>query len=132
MEALKVWCGAQLAERKVEPNSGLGKAITYLLKHWEKLTLFLRKAGAPLDNNLCTAARGSAEIMPPAGLCRVGVVECRSSRRIAGSRFSVWRHNHRLSRKASKGSGGRKWSGARPDEVACASARSFNCISACR
>jgi hypothetical protein len=26
------------------------------LKHWEPLTLFLRKAGAPLDNNLCERA----------------------------------------------------------------------------
>jgi hypothetical protein len=25
-------------------------------KHWEKLTLFLRQAGAPLDNNLCERA----------------------------------------------------------------------------
>jgi hypothetical protein len=43
----------QFAERKVEPNSGLGQAITYLQKHWSKLTLFLEKAGVPLDNNLC-------------------------------------------------------------------------------
>jgi len=35
------------------------------------LTTFLREAGAPLDNNIVTAARGSAEIMPTAGLCRV-------------------------------------------------------------
>ena len=40
----------------VEPNSGLGKAIGYRLKHWEKLTLFLRRAGAPLDNNICERA----------------------------------------------------------------------------
>jgi len=40
----------------VEPNSGLGQAIAYLLKHWEKLTLFLREPGAPLDNNLCERA----------------------------------------------------------------------------
>ena len=32
--------------------------MTYLLKHWEPLTLFLRKPGAPLDNNACYAARG--------------------------------------------------------------------------
>lgn len=51
MEALHVWLEAQLAERKTEPNSGLGKAITYLLRHWQGLTLFLREAGAPLDNN---------------------------------------------------------------------------------
>ena len=37
----------------MEENSPLGKAINYLLKHWVALTLFLRKAGAPLDNNLC-------------------------------------------------------------------------------
>jgi hypothetical protein len=27
-----------------------------MLKHWERLTLFLRKAGAPLDNNVCERA----------------------------------------------------------------------------
>ena len=56
MEKLKVWLGVQFAERKVEPNSGLGKAISYLLNHWEKLTLFLRVPGAPLDNNLVERA----------------------------------------------------------------------------
>jgi len=52
MEQLHHWLEAQFAERKTEPNSGLGKAITYLLRHWRPLTLFLRQAGAPLDNNL--------------------------------------------------------------------------------
>lgn len=56
MEQLHVWLTAQLEEKKVEPNSGLGQAITYMRKHWEKLTLFLRQAGAPLDNNLCERA----------------------------------------------------------------------------
>jgi len=56
MAGLQVWLRAQFAEKKVEPNSGLGEAITYLLKHWDPLTLFLRKAGAPLDNNLCERA----------------------------------------------------------------------------
>lgn len=56
MERLKVWLGVQFAERKVEPNSGLGKAISYLLNHWEKLTLFLRVPGAPLDNNIAERA----------------------------------------------------------------------------
>jgi transposase len=56
MAELQAWLRAQFAEKKVEPNSGLGEAITYLLKHWEPLTLFLRKAGAPLDNNLCERA----------------------------------------------------------------------------
>jgi len=56
MKALKKWLKKQLAERKVEPNSGLGEAITYMVKHWEKMTLFLRVAGAPVDNNICERA----------------------------------------------------------------------------
>ena len=56
MEQLHAWLEAQLAEKKTEPNSGLGKAITYLLRHWKGLTAFLRHAGAPLDNNICEQA----------------------------------------------------------------------------
>jgi transposase len=56
MEKLHAWLSAQFEAKNVEPNSGLGKAISYLLKHWEKLTLFLRKAGAPLDNNIVERA----------------------------------------------------------------------------
>jgi hypothetical protein len=56
MKELKTWLTRQFEERLVEPNSGLGKAISYLLKHWKKLTLFLREPGAPLDNNVCERA----------------------------------------------------------------------------
>ena len=56
LEQLRVWLKRQFDERLVEPNSGLGAAINYLRKHWEKLTLFLRVPGAPLDNNLCERA----------------------------------------------------------------------------
>ena len=52
MEKLKVWLQTQFAEKKVEPNSGLGVAITYLLKYWERLTVFLKQPGSPLDNNV--------------------------------------------------------------------------------
>ena len=72
MNDLKTWLQQQFDERKVEPNSGLGEAIGYMQKHWAKLTLFLRKAGAPLDNNLCYAARGISGTMPRPGLCRIG------------------------------------------------------------
>jgi transposase len=51
MEALLEWMKAQIEERRVEPNSGLGAAIAYMTKRWDKLTLFLRVAGVPLDNN---------------------------------------------------------------------------------
>jgi len=56
MAKLKEWADKQLEEHLVEPNSSLGEALRYLRKHWEKLTLFLRKAGAPLDNNICERA----------------------------------------------------------------------------
>lgn len=36
----------------VEPNSPLGEAMAYLLRHWSALTQFLKVAGAPLDNSL--------------------------------------------------------------------------------
>jgi transposase len=56
MEALHQWMEAQFAEHKTEPNCGLGRAISYLLRHWTKLTLFLRQQGAPLDNNVVERA----------------------------------------------------------------------------
>lgn len=56
MHQLHSWLKQQLDDKLVEPNSALGAAISYMLKHWERLTLFLRQAGAPLDNNLCERA----------------------------------------------------------------------------
>lgn len=56
MEELQKWLKEQLDGKIVEPNSGLGEAICYMLRHWEKLTLFLRQPGAPLDNNICERA----------------------------------------------------------------------------
>jgi transposase len=51
MEKLREWMTVQFDEKHVEPNSGLGKAFSYMLNHWEPLTQFLRVPGAPLDNN---------------------------------------------------------------------------------
>jgi transposase len=56
MARLKEWLQEQFDDRKVEPNSSMGKAIAYMLNHWEPLTLFLRVPGAPLDNNVCEQA----------------------------------------------------------------------------
>ena len=52
MGRLKKWMKAELREKRVEPNSSLGDAMGYMLKHWRKLVLFLRVPGAPLDNNI--------------------------------------------------------------------------------
>jgi hypothetical protein len=56
MDDLKAWLQRQFDDKLVEPNSALGEAINYLLRRWDSLTLFLRKAGAPLDNNICERA----------------------------------------------------------------------------
>lgn len=56
MEELKSWMQSKLADKHVEPNSGLGKAIKYTLKRWDPLTLFLRQPGAPLENNIVERA----------------------------------------------------------------------------
>ncbi len=56
MTKLREWLDKQLDDHVVEPNSSLGEALRYLKKHWDKLTLFQRKAGAPLDNNICERA----------------------------------------------------------------------------
>lgn len=56
MESLRAWLDESIAERRVEPNSGLGQAIEYLRRYWHRLTLFLCNPGAPLDNNICERA----------------------------------------------------------------------------
>jgi transposase len=56
MQELKSWLDRQFDEALVEPNGGLGKAIQYLLNHWEELTKFLHVAGGPLDNNIVEQA----------------------------------------------------------------------------
>jgi len=56
MEDLHAWLHKQFEEKKVEPNSSMGEAISYMLSHWEPLTRFLRVPGAPLDNNVAERA----------------------------------------------------------------------------
>ena len=56
MQDLHRWMTDQFGQRLVEPNSALGQALRYMLKHWSGLTLFLHKAGAPLDNYLVERA----------------------------------------------------------------------------
>ena len=56
MTTLKRWMELQIKEKKVEPNSSLGKSFQYMLKHWEGLTRFLDVPGAYLDNNLTERA----------------------------------------------------------------------------
>jgi transposase len=56
MDEIKRWLNQQIDEKLCEPNSDLGTAITYMLNHWEPLTLFLRVPGAPLDSSIVERA----------------------------------------------------------------------------
>lgn len=56
MEELHRWLETQLSQKRTEPNSSRGQAITYLLRHWKGLTAFLRTPNAPIDNNVCERA----------------------------------------------------------------------------
>lgn len=56
MDDLQKWMHEQIEQKRVEPNSGLGEAIRYMLKRWETLTRFLSVPGAPLDNNTAERA----------------------------------------------------------------------------
>ena len=109
MEKLHIWLDAQFDERRVEPNSGLGQAISYLLKHWDRLTLFLRQAGAPLDNNICERALKKSILHRKNSLfyktrngapCRRSVHELDSHLRVE------WRRSVRLSESVAAARGG--------------------------
>jgi transposase len=52
MEGLKNWIDDLVESKRVEPNSGLGDALSYMTKRWDKLTLFLRVSDAPVENNI--------------------------------------------------------------------------------
>jgi hypothetical protein len=60
MDELEAWMRGKIDQRQVEPNSGLGRAINYMLKRWTTFTVFLRVAGAPLQNNIVERALKAA------------------------------------------------------------------------
>jgi transposase len=63
MAELREWIEEEFAERRTEPNSSLGQAFRYVLRHWEGLTRFLTVAGVPLDNNAAERALKRAVLL---------------------------------------------------------------------
>jgi len=52
MEKLRQWCEQSISDNgDVEPNSNLGAAMAYVVKHYEGLSAFCRIPNAPVDNN---------------------------------------------------------------------------------
>ena len=56
MDDIERYINALLDDKKIEPNSALGKVLKYMRRHWHELTQFLRAPGAPLDNNIVERA----------------------------------------------------------------------------
>src|SRR5215469_12564922 len=83
----------------------------------------------PVEQSIFAMQNGflqGTDVMPPPGLCRVGSgapLVCEGCR-IVGP--ADCRHNHRLTRKASSVSGGRKRTTL--EGLACAKARSLSCM----
>lgn len=46
---MKAWCDSKI--REVTPKSSIGKAISYMLNHWEKLIYFLKDGRIELSTN---------------------------------------------------------------------------------
>ena len=112
----------QIEDRLVEPNSGLGQAVSYMLKHWSELTLFLRQAGASLDNNVCERAlkkvilhRKNAMFYLTDNGARVGDMYRQENRKRTGiSRFAK-----QLGQETGKGQTFLASSGDEPDRTCC-------------
>ena len=52
MQRIRRWC-TQLSERRIHlPQSGMGKALSYLLGNWDQLSRFLEDGRIEIDNNL--------------------------------------------------------------------------------
>ena len=48
MQKIHSWCREKLDSNDVEPNSNLGKAMQYIIRHFDGLTAFCRIPGAPV------------------------------------------------------------------------------------
>jgi transposase len=58
------------------PKHPMAEAIQYAPGHWDELNVFLADGAVAIDNNIVTAARGSDDVMPTAGLCRATGAAC--------------------------------------------------------
>ncbi len=56
LEQLRDWLSGEVEAHWIEPNSSLGKAVGYFVKHWEPLTGFCPIPGAALDNSVSERA----------------------------------------------------------------------------
>jgi len=76
MDKPHVWLTARFEARNVEPNSGLGRAISYRLKHWEKLPSKWGSDGRPVhesDSHLRAERRQSVRLAHRVAAARGGV-----------------------------------------------------------
>jgi hypothetical protein len=105
MNELHSWLRAQFEKKEVGPNSGMGTAINYALRHWDRLTPFLRQPSAPLDSNIVERALKRAILhrnyVHLSVTWRCTGEGSRSRMKCCDAEHGS-EHNHRLSRKASR------------------------------
>jgi hypothetical protein len=130
LEAMHAWL--LLTRQKTADGSSLAKAIDCSLKRWPAIMRYAASGNLPIDNNHLHAASGMNRIMPIPGLCCVFGIEDATVRRILVPDRSSYRHDQRLSRTASNGSGGWYRVGRTPLSSVRVSARSLSCMSACK
>jgi transposase len=115
MEALREWIEKQFAEHQVEPNSSLGQALRYVLKHWEGLTRFLNVANAPLDNNPAERALKRAVLLrknalfyknehgASVGAILLSLIETCRLNEVSAWAYLLWLMRHRAEARANPG-----------------------------
>jgi transposase len=112
MSELKKWIKKRLAERQVEPNSGLGQALRYVLNHWEGLTRFLSVANCPLDNNAAERALKRAVLLrknalfyknehgASVGAILLSLIETCRLEKVSAWAYLLWLMRHRAEARA--------------------------------
>jgi transposase len=124
LSQLREWIEQQFKEKEVEPNSSLGQALRYVLRHWSGLTRFLTVAGAPLDNNLSERALKRAVLLrknalfyknehgASVGAILLSVIETCRLNEVSAWAYLLWLLRHRAQARANP-SGCLPWNYAR-------------------
>lgn len=133
LSRLREWIEQQFNEKKVEPNSGLGQALRYVLRHWSGLTRFLAVAGAPIDNNISERALKRAVLLrknalfyknehgASVGAILLSLIETCQLNGISAWAYLLWLMRHRTEARANP-SACLPWNYARSEPEAEASA----------
>ena len=103
-----------------------------MLKRWDKFTLFLRQAGAPLDNNLCERALKKVILHRNYVKFRIMLSSHPAAACFRGTSGIGSSHNHRPSRNCISGFAAARRDRATEGDLRDANAFFFDSRSACK